>query len=350
MSDAFDIAAVRSRLSKAAVDVLETAQDLGWTLEWASRKQQAIALRSGFDDRKLLVPIASINANRLRSLSTQIARHTDPEVLKDAASLTRLAQKNRREGKIPLTFDIASDNDVATKRGGMPLSATVERALNRARLTLDEEADAKIVRKNNDDDEQVAELVAAERRTLVSESPWMVRKGGREGGHGTMYESHSVIHRVWSDGTEDYRCRFCPYESDNPRGVAGHASRTKDGHPSAATPPEDRRVNEYHATEIKRPLSGVRRLTTELTMALDGLDDWPTMSREELARTLAEHVYAMRPDREPAAPLTPEQILHRITLMVDAGRLAEMHQQVEATAAALREAQAEAAGAVGACC
>ena len=143
MSDAFDIAAVRSRLSKAAVDVLETAQDLGWTLEWASRKQQAIALRSGFDDRKLLVPIASINANRLRSLSTQIARHTDPEVLKDAASLTRLAQKNRREGKIPLTFDIASDNDVATKRGGMPLSAAVERALNRARLTLDEEEAAK---------------------------------------------------------------------------------------------------------------------------------------------------------------------------------------------------------------
>ena len=154
-----------------------------------------------------------------------------------------------------------------------------------------------------------------------------------------MYESHSVIHRVWSDGTADYRCRFCPSESENPRGGAGHASRTKDGHPAASAPPEDRRVNEYHVKEIKRPLSGVRRLTTELTMALDSMDDWPTMSREELARTLAEHVYAMRPDREPAAPLTPEQILHRITLMVDAGRLAEMHQQVEATAEALREAQ-----------
>jgi septal ring factor EnvC (AmiA/AmiB activator) len=66
------------------------------------------------------------------------------------------------------------------------------------------------------------------------------------------------------------------------------------------------------------------------------------MPREDLARALAEHVYAMRPDREPAAPLTPEQIIHRITLMVDAGRLAEMHQQVEATAAALREKEAEA--------
>jgi hypothetical protein len=151
-----------------------------------------------------------------------------------------------------------------------------------------------------------------------------------------------VIHRVWSDGAEDYRCRFCTYTSDNPRGVAGHASRTKQGHPASTAPPEDLRVNEYQPTDIKRPLSGIRRLTSELTHALDGIPGWEQMDPEELARTLAEHVYAMRPDPVPTEPLTPEQIIRRIVLMVDAGRLAEMHQQVESIAAALREKEAEA--------
>lgn len=342
MGDTFEIAAIRSRISKQAVEVLETAEDLGWKLEWASAKKQAISLRSGYDDRKLLLPMTSINANRLRSLKTQIVRHADPEKVADAADLTRLSQRNRSAGKIPLTFDIASDNDVTTQRGGQPMSPAVERALNRARLAIDEEDAAKAAAAEPIPVARPDDYVPAD-VTVVSETPWMVRKGGHEGGHGTMYESHSVIHRVWSDGREDYRCRFCPYESENPRGVAGHASRTKEGHPTAKVAAEMRRVNEYQPTEIKRPLSGIRRLTTELVHALDGMADWCDMSREDLARTLAEHVYAARPDREPAAPLTPEQIIHRITLMVDAGRLAEMHQQVESTAAALREKEAEAA-------
>jgi hypothetical protein len=336
VSDTFDIAAVRSRLSKQAVAVLETAEDLGWVLEWASSKRQAISLRSGFDQHKLLLPLNSINANRLRSLKTQVARHSDPERLKDAADIGRLAERNRREGKIPLTFDIASDNDITTQRGGMPLSAGVERALNRARLALDEEEAAKAeppTATPEPDHEDTSAYV-------VSESPWMVRKGGRDGGTGRMYESHSVVHRVWSDGFEDYKCRFCEYVNVNPRGVAGHAARTKDGHPAADAAPELHTVNEYEATEIKHPFAGVRRLTSELTSALDSLPEgWcdGDFDAADIARTLAEHVYRMRPDREPTEPLTAEQIVRRIALMVDTGRLAEMHQQVERTAAAMVE-------------
>lgn len=351
----FDSTAVRRKISKEAREILDLAEDLGWTLSWASQKQQAVQLWSTYDERKLLLPVTSINANRLRSLGTQIIRHSDPDRVADASDMTRISERNRKAGKIPLTFDIATDNDIATKRGGFPMSTAVERAMNEAQLIADEEAaaheaDLAVIRDANDDDAQVAELVEAERKAvyrdgdpsvhLVSETPWMVRKGGHEGRAGRMYESHSVIHRVWSDGAEDYRCRFCTYVSANPRGVAGHAARTKVGHPSQAQAElEVHRVTEYTQTEIKHPASGVRRLTSELTHAFDGIPDWTEMDREELARTLAEHVYAMRPDREPAEPLTPEQIVHRISLMVDTGRLAEMHQQVEATAAALREAQ-----------
>jgi hypothetical protein len=339
----FDSTAARRKISKEAREILDMAERLGYHLSWASQKQQAVAMTSPFDDRKLLLPMNSINANRLRSLGTQLVRHADPDVVKAQADLLTISNRNRKAGKIPLTFDIASDNDIVTQRGGMPLSADVERALNEARIRLqekeDEEARAQAqVPVPTPPPARADDYVPADTHVLT-EKPWMVRKGGHEGGSGTMYESHSVIHRVWSDGHEDYRCRFCAYTSDNPRGVAGHASRTKTGHPASTDPVETHRVNEYVPTEIKRPLSGIRRLTTELTLALDAMQDWCDMPREDLARALAEHVYAMRPDREPAAPLTPEQILHRITLMVDSGRLAEMHQQVEATAAALRETQ-----------
>lgn len=362
MTTDFDITAVRRRLSKEAYEVLELAESLGYSLDWASNKQQAITLRSGFDDRRLLLPATSINANRLRALGTQIIRHADPEKVADASDMTRISERNRRAGKIPLTFDIVTDNDIATKRGGMPLPPPVERALNEARLIQQEEEareeDARIIRDANDDDEQVAELVEAERVPssgpddviyrggdtsvhLVSETPWMVRRGGHEGGAGRMYESPSVIHRVWSDGGEDYRCRYCEYESENPRGVAAHASRTKTGHPTAKEAVEEHRVAHYQPTDIKRPMSAVRRLTSELIHALDGIPDWQAMTPDELAHALAEHVYAARPDQTPAEPLTAEQIIHRITLMVDSGRLAEMHQQVEAMAAEMREAAAE---------
>jgi hypothetical protein len=348
----FDSSTARRKISKEAREMLDLAERLGYALSWASNKQQAIAMRSTFDERKLLLPMTSINAHRLRSLGVQIVRHADPDVVKAQADLIAISDRNRKAGKIPLTFDIATDNDIATKRGGFPVTTSVERAMNAAQLIADEDEAAAEARR--------AAIVATETTPtpldvrplqhrdgdtsvhLVSETPWMVRRGGHEGGAGRMYESHSVIHRVWSDGVEDYRCRFCEYNSDNPRGVAGHASRTKKGHPASTAPPEDLRVNEYVPTEIKRPLSGIRRLTSELIHAFDGIAGWEGMEREELAHTLAEHVYAARPDREPAEPLTPEQIIRRITLMVDAGRLAEMHQQVEATAAALREKEAEA--------
>lgn len=345
MVDILDSSAVRHRLSKEAFDVVQTAEDLGWVLEWASQKQQAIALRSRFDDRKLLVPLNSINANRLRSLRTQIIRHTDPEVIRNTADLTRIADRNRNAGKIPATFDLVSGIRVSRPRDTAPRE---EEPVTKNRTALGQamqEAIAAEAALHPTSEAVIAETkvmfpseTVEPERVVVSETPWMVRKGGHEGSHGRMYESHSVIHRVWSDGSEDYRCRFCEYDNENPRGVAGHASRTKNGHPAAGEI-ELHTVNEYVPSEIKRPLSGVRRLTTELTMALDGIPNWDAMDQEELARVLAEHVYAMRPDPVPAQPLTPEQIIRRITLMVEGGRLAEMHQQVEATAAALREAQ-----------
>ena len=350
----FDSSTARRKISKEAREILDLAERLGYQLGWAGKNQTAISMRSTFDERRLLLPMSSINAHRLRSLGTQIMRHADPERVKDEADLIRISDRNRKAGKIPLTFDIATDNDLATKRGGFPMSTAVEHAMNTAQLIADEEAEREAeVRR--------AEIVAAQPIPnvagleqvqyrdgdtsvhLVSESPWMVRRGGHEGGVGRMYESPAVIHRVWSDGAEDYRCRYCEYQHDNPRSVAAHAARTKTAHPKDAEVTEDRRVANYQPTEIRRPLSGIRRLTSELMHALDGIPGWEGMDREELASTLAEHVYAARPDREPAEPLTAEQIIRRITLMVDAGRLAEMHQQVEATAAALREKEAEAA-------
>jgi hypothetical protein len=172
---------------------------------------------------------------------------------------------------------------------------------------------------------------------IVTTKPWMVRRGGVDGGHGSMYESPVVIERLWSDGMTDYRCKFCEYTNVNPRSVSAHASRGHKDEDREKVVRDVRRVEHYEATDIKRPMSAARRLASEITHILDSMDDWASMDQAELARVLAEGVYEQRPDREPIAPLTSEQIISRIVGLVDRGRLAEMHQQVEAAGAALRE-------------
>ena len=121
--------------------------------------------------------------------------------------------------------------------------------------------------------------------------------------------------------------------------VGGGSRLPSQGPPgcTAAGPADAASFPTTRQTDIKRPRSAIRRLRSDLLHALDGIKGWREMDPEALAEAVAEAVYEERPDREPAEPLTPEQIIHRITFLVDSGRLAEMHQSVERTAAALVE-------------
>lgn len=317
-----------SRFPRSTKEILAIAHDLGWGIHWAGPSHVMARISAPGDTVKSInVPSTNMNVNRVKSILSQIRRYSDVEKF-DAY----VDEQTRVKGSLHFAMSRGKQDMPAPPPRETAIARAFreglesERASHGVKPLVSREEDESLLRK-------VGEEVAA---TVVTEVPWMVRKGGKQDKSGRMYESAFVLHRVWSDGTEDYRCRFCEWANENPRSVSMHSSRThRDKAP--AEKPQLLHVEHYEPTEIKRPFSAIRRLTMEITSALDGMDDWASMAPDELARTLAEHVYAARPDLEPAAPLTPEQIIGRITLMVDGGRLAEMHQKVEEMAVVMRE-------------
>jgi hypothetical protein len=333
-----------SRFPSSTQRILELADHLGWSFHWLGNGHRLVGITSPDRVKTITIPSTNLNYDRTRSTLLQIRRYT-PDVekfdawvddqtrikgglrftLPDTAEQVRPARRSRVRAPEPETAVAAALRE-AQERAAAAVAAGEEERARGELHPLDETAPS------------------SGHGTVVSETPWMIRKDGVEGARGRMYESHNVTKRVWSDGFEDYGCNFCEYDSDNPRSVSMHANRRKD-HPKREGRPEIREVAEYHESGIKHGESTVRRLNADLLHALDGVEGWQSMDRETLARTLAERIIENRPDRAPAEPLTPEQIIERIVLMVDRGRLAEMHQQVETLAAEVRKRAMEAAAA-----
>jgi hypothetical protein len=333
----FDYPADLSPFPKASARFLTHAHELGWSLRWsgAARHSMAVAT-SPTREKSINVPTTNINDNRMRSWTNALGRYTDPEVLADYLDKVGVTSKRLPPGigTDPLVALHPRPSKTAIPRP--PKQTALEAAMTAAHekaeevshgVTIDREADAKQVRMHDPD------------LTVVSEKPWVARRSGQQGGKGTMYESPFVIERLWSDGTVDYRCPHCDFTSDKPRSVSSHGAGRADhpkGPQSKAFP-----VTNYEASGIQHPnRSAVSRLTSDLLHALDGMENWQHLSREELARRVAEVIIEARPDRAPAEPLTPDQIIERVRMLVDGGRYHDMHKQVEAAGQALRDATA----------
>lgn len=157
--------------------------------------------------------------------------------------------------------------------------------------------------------------------TLVSEKPWMARKGskGPEGG-GRLYESQAVIERRWSDGTRDYLCAFpdCDYTAPDPRSVATHYGRTNThrirpgsvAHPPTVYTPvyEESGRHRYRPTE--RLLLGLAEALRE-----SGATD-PTGYAYAALQWIHDRPDLIEQERQPREPWTAEQIVERIALLV----------------------------------
>lgn len=385
-STAFDFPHDLSPFPSTTQDILRLAHDLGWSMRWVGSNKNVVHITSPIEpSKRIVIPSTNLNADRARSTTRQIQRYSDPDKVSDWVDSHTTV---RGKGAVRVALDIGPEPPKPTPqaRPQTAMAATLteaDRSASRTESTIGDEVRSGVPCSNcrttyskctdrilagksaccgecrsTDTHEvrvertlhipkpaepQVSQIrdTEVEPPHVVTEKPWMVRRGGSGSGSGRMYESPHVIHRVWSDGHEDYKCKHCaadPYENDNPRSVAVHATKTHVEQRDPDAPKRAFAVQDYEPTDIKRPMSAIRRLTSDLLRALDGMDDWSSMSPDELAKVLAEHVYEERPDREPALPLTPEQILARITMLVDGGRLAEMHQSVERTAAALVEA------------
>lgn len=303
-----------SGFTREVQTMLTMAHDLGWSVRWLGVQKHVAEITSPNREKSINVPTTNINANRMKSWVGAIRRYSDPEKVEQWADEHTRPKKPTFTPPIPPTTVAAAMAEARASH-----SVTKEETVTQPALPTD--------------------YVSAD-VTVVSEKPWLARSSGVPGGKGTKYESPFVLERLWSDGHVDYKCPTCDYSSDRPRSVSSHASLRED-HPKGPQSKKQRRipVKNYEASGEKHPnRAAVSRLATELLAALDGMENWHSLSPEELARRVAERIYAERPERESPPDLTSEQIIERISFLVDGGRYFEMHQQVERAAAALREA------------
>lgn len=311
-----------SRFPSSTQEILLLANELGWETRWLGVSHDLACIVSPNREKTLNIPRTNINANRTRSWLAGIKRYSG-----DAAFDAAIEKRTASRGTMRLVMRDEPPTPVARPRPPVP-ETTVAAAMREA------EEKAKVEPRVTVEPEPAP---SSGHGDVISEKPWMVRRGGVKGGHGRMYESPAVIERTHADGSVDYRCKFCDFTHENPRSVSSHRSQS---HKDEVSPTKTLlHVEEYEPTDIVRPRSAIRRLRSDLLHALDTIEGWREMDADALAEAVAEAVYEARPDRPVAEPLTTEQVLARITMLVDGGRLASMHQEVERMREALAEAQ-----------
>jgi hypothetical protein len=357
-----------SRFKPEVRRLIALARVLRWDVRWAGNQRQMVVMRSPVNTSKTInLPTTSINHNRWTSTMKQIVTHSDPEAIRyvvtgdfDLVKETDIAEivvlvgpelldylaeevgmDKPSEKTVPPTREVAEEVTVVQ----MPRKTAVAEAMEEAQAKAAVEPPGYTGKPTKG-----SKVDAAPERVIVSERPWLARKGGKDGAGGVVYESPVVNVVTYSDGTETFKCKFCDVTSDNPRSISGHSNR---GHSAevkqmpAATPLL--RTDHYEKSDIARPTrTAIARLANDLVAALDGVESWQAMDASDLAHTLARRVVEGRPEHHVnSEPLTSEQVIARITSLVDNGRLAEMSHQMEQMAASLAEQTARADRAAG---
>jgi hypothetical protein len=175
--------------------------------------------------------------------------------------------------------------------------------------------------------------------TVVSQHPMVAKRG-----QGKAYDSGTTMVQTMSDGSTRYACRFegCGYWSLNRKAVSGHWSRAK-GHPNTevrSIPPYRAEVPEAHPYAPRK--IRVEALAQRLLETLSG-EAIPTL--EELAEALAQKALTWVHEQtgqgtgfaEEREPMTAEETLARIRLLLDTGESFTLRQENERLASQVAE-------------
>jgi hypothetical protein len=310
MNDTIDLTSIHGQ----GQDLVRLAVDLGWTGRNEKGGQVVLRAPEPHQSVTVLVPTTkSWNQRKTRTMRQKIIRYGDP-VLRATllAAADTAAKGNLTDSQ---TYNAFLDHEMGKTP---PPTATVKG--------------------------DHTTRVSPAKPTVLSILPW-VAKRGTKGDIGRGYESEATLERKWSDGTVDYVCSWpgCDYTSHTPIAVSRHygASRSHD------KPAAQEQVFKIEPWTVE-PRSRIGRLAQEINLALVHCRE--DMGREELAHCIAKAIIEnrdankqTRTDHE-GEPLTPEQLLERIRVMVDDGsygrRLAAEAEQVEKIAALSQELEA----------
>lgn len=339
ITDVSDVKALGRSHGRDTVTLLTTGLSLGWAV-YQSKDQTVTLVAPGDPSPKTIRFPAKSAGNRPGSNPRQIAR-----------TLMKFAEPHAlAEFEASVRDRSLTDHQLIEHVGDQ---AMIQAAVANIR-EVQPIVDAMI-----ETEEQIAKEELAARKApvpkppkpvtphIITERPAMMHYSlNASGTGGKSYPSKTTIERRWSDGTTDYRCAVpdCGATSDNRLSFrAAHwAMHVRKGEADPIDPKEMREtaVDDPTYTEpawTRTPAESDR--VAELAAFIAKLDqDDPTI----LAAAILDHLFPDRESgpREPAAPLTPEQIIERIRRMVDGGHYADQEAIIQKQAEDLDEARA----------
>jgi len=194
---------------------------------------------------------------------------------------------------------------------------------------------------------------AADRKaheTEVSRRPWVAKRGSTERTAvpdgvtttGRVYEHPYVDEVTYADGTVIYECNICHEFSNAEKGrpVAHHVGAAHKDRERVGQSEPTHIVSDYPAPAWHRKPHSPK-LRSEVLAALDTIEDWHLLSREELATQIEERIMEGRPERQPTEPLTDAEVLARIAVLMDRGQFDHLRQEVNALTAMVTTLTAE---------
>lgn len=335
---------------------------LAWRVRWSNSDKKLVVLHAPNGGKELHIPTTNINYKRARSWMKQMLTYSEPM---DVMNLLEGGFDLRKEpdiAQLVATYGTElseqlkewqkeDEQKVAIEAVSVVGEGTMANALRDAQAEKAGKAEKKQRQSRaappEPDKPEPEESHGVTERRVVSERPWLAKRGGTKGASGRVYESQGVMVVTYDDGTEAYKCRFCDFtHPDNPRSVKMHAANRKSFDPTHQAVSERvlLRTDDYEPSDIKKPhRAAVARLTNDLVAALDGLEAWQALEAHELASVLAQRVVDARPEHHVSTePLTAAQVLARITSLVDNGQIASLHRQVGEMRDALAEQTARA--------
>jgi hypothetical protein len=267
--------------------------------------------------------------NRIRR---DVVRLADPQKLKIAYEASDLFKRGPNRELAGLAMSVlplpapGEKGTVVDHRPDLEAEAERKRAekdeANRRRIAARREAEAAKRTLDEQDSKPQPEPESSDsERHIVTQKPMMAKSSA-----GKAYESKVAIERHWSDGSVDYKCVDCDYTTPHRLSIRGHrgkAGHTRRGGRDAGA--------EFPATvplavTYKPRQSRVEALAEELA----ALVSEGTVDPAEIARTALMWVHEQSRKGSPLSaerePMTAEETLNRIRLLLDSDKQAEVDQ------------------------
>jgi len=319
-----DVSAVRD---KGMASLVVLAASLGWNVMHKNNQPVVITARDGIQDR---IPTnTSIRASVFQTTLSKIIAHAGKDhkptidliddIIKrhkpsvDQARLLRLAV-----GETPQQHRdrvAAHESPAVEKREPEPhLTQKPSLASLLPELGDPPMRPATVVTTNDLAPPEKEPLVS-----IVSEKPYQAH--GKEG---ATYTSGATIEKLWSDGSRSYACNVCGAAFSTPKGVGAHRQvHIRKGEATANYRDFAKHQTGFDPEWVVTPHAA--RLAAEIDAALKAL------GRDASGRDLASWIYQQRPDKPPVedpANLTSDEILDRISNLLDRSRARQLEQQV----------------------